>query len=514
MQLTIDEKEKTVPRYKSPLMLFNGQKTPLSEIPLFSEPDFRKKIVELINNGFTISSFFGAPFEENKLKISAILSNYQNSQIQVLCCVLNCFSWKSMADQIPSIQLFEREIAEQWNVELIGHPWSKPVRYHTSYREDKKDKIIEPAVHDFFRIEGEEVHEVSVGPVHAGIIEPGHFRFQCNGEIVMHLEIALGFQHRGIEPKLIGGPTLKTVHYFENAAGDTAIGHTTAYCEVIESLTGCSISPRAQAIRAIALEFERLANHTGDLGALAQDIGFVPTSAYCGRLRGDFLNMSALLCGSRFGRGLIRPGGVAFDLEKSRIDELVKRLNNTLKDVESAVSLLWESPTVLARFESTGKLSLQTATDLGLVGVAARACGLSRDIRKDFPTGIFQFFHIPVSTWDSGDVFARAYTRWMEIQRSAAFIFELLKALPSGKLMILPEKLPPDYFAVSLVEGWRGEICHCVHTDKNGRIAHYKIVDPSFHNWIGLATALKNQQISDFPICNKSFNLSYCGHDL
>ncbi|MDO5576412.1 MAG: hypothetical protein Q4F84_04980, partial [Fibrobacter sp.] len=201
----------------------------------------------------------------------------------------------------------------------------------------------------------------------------------------------------------------------ENIAGDTTIANTVAYCQAIESLSGCNVSSRAETLRAIALELERLANHTGDLGALAQDIGYLPTSSYCGRLRGDFLNLTALLCGSRFGRGFVCPGGVQYDLDSQRTDLFTKKFLATIKDVQNAVSLLWDTPSVLARFEGTGKVSLQTATELGMVGMAARACGISRDTRHDFPYGIYKKSQLPVSACDTGDVFARANLRWMEI---------------------------------------------------------------------------------------------------
>ena len=180
------------------------------------------------------------------------------------------------------------------------------------------DQPILPAVGDFYRVEGDEVHEVAVGPVHAGVIEPGHFRFQCHGEQVFHLEIALGFQHRGVEQAMVGGPTKRSIHYAETLAGDTTIAHATAYCQVLEALARCQKTARAQMLRGIALELERLANHVGDLGAMANDVGFLPTASYCGRIRGDLLNMTALLCGSRFGRGMIRPGGVGFDVDEAR----------------------------------------------------------------------------------------------------------------------------------------------------------------------------------------------------
>ncbi len=229
---------------------------------------------------------------------------------------------------------------------------------------------------DFFHLDGAEIHEVAVGPVHAGIIEPGHFRFQCHGEDVYHLEISLGYQHRGIEPALVGGPDKRTLHYMETLAGDTTIGHATAYAQAMEALAGCMAPPRALALRGIALELERAANHTGDLGALAGDVGYLPTASYCGRIRGDFLNMTALLCGSRFGRGLVSPGGVLFDADAERLAQLLDRLQQARKDVASAVNLLWETPSVMARFENTGTLPPIPQQRLGLVGPAARASGL------------------------------------------------------------------------------------------------------------------------------------------
>jgi len=359
------------------------------------------------------------------------------------------------------------------------------------------------------------VHEVAVGPVHAGIIEPGHFRFQCHGEEVFHLEISLGYQHRGVEHALVGGPDKRSIHYMETLAGDTSVGHATAYARLIESLSGAAPPLRAQALRAIGLELERLANHTGDLGALAGDVGFLPTAAYCGRIRGDFLNMSATLCGNRFGRGYVRPGGVGFDVDAARIADLRARLAAAKKDVTVAVQLLWDSSTVMTRFQDTGPVSRELCDALGLVGPAARASGSERDVRKDFPFDVFRFVHVPTATWHTTDVFARAYVRWLEIEHSIDFIDDQLANLPTGTARATtPATLVPDHLGVSLVEGWRGEICHVAMTDGAGRWARYKVVDPSFHNWTGLAMALRDQAISDFPLCNKSFNLSYCGYDL
>jgi Ni,Fe-hydrogenase III large subunit len=421
--------------------------------------------------------------------------------------------------------MFEREIAEQWGVKPEGHPWLKPVRFHDCYRPAHElwpieaGSTREPCVTDFFRIEGDQIHQVAVGPVHAGVIEPGHFRFQCHGENVFHLEISLGYQHRGIERALIGGPHKRTIYHMEAAAGDTTIGHTLAYSRLIEGLLGLHISNRAERIRAVALELERLANHTGDLGALAQDVGFLPTSSYCGRIRGDYLNLTALICGSRLGRGLIVPGGARFDLDEDRKSRLLDGLRTTHAYARNAINLLWERPSVMARFEHTGVVSLEDSESLGLVGPAARACGAVRDIRQDFPGGQYAKQPIQIAKASTGCVHARALVRWLESKHSVSFITEALMDLPKEGILHPeakehPTNLPAQSFTVSLVEGWRGEICHSLITDSTGRIRSYKIVDPSFHNWTGLAVALRGQQISDFPLCNKSFNLSYCGFDL
>jgi Ni,Fe-hydrogenase III large subunit len=502
-------------------ILRNGSAAPLAAVPDLPPSAFAAWISAGVAKGHRIASYFGVTARaRDVVQLFAVLADDDNSELQIARTVPGDDGFVSISETAPQAQLFEREIAEQFGLRPEGHPWFKPVRFHRSYRighdawSRPPDTTILPGVTDFFTVAGDEIHEVAVGPVHAGVIEPGHFRFQCHGEDVFHLEIALGYQHRGVERALIGGPNKRTIHYMETAAGDTTVGHTLAYCHLVEALTGTSVSARAQVIRGIALELERLANHVGDLGALAGDVAYLPTASFCGRLRGDFLNMTAELCGSRFGRGLIRPGGVGFDVTVEQIDALRSRLAAAYEQVTEAAELLWDTPTVVERFENTGRVTPEDADAIGLVGPAARACGILRDVRHDFPLGIYRFVHVPAMTAHHGDVNSRAFVRWLEVQQSVQFILDQLDAVPDNGIRNDVGAIAPSSIAVSLIEGWRGEICHVAITDEEGALARYKITDPSFHNWFGLALALRGGQISDFPLCNKSFNLSYCGHDL
>jgi Ni,Fe-hydrogenase III large subunit len=500
--------------------LRTGQAIARGQIPQFAMADFRRAILDAVADGQRVAALFGAAPTEGTVELYAVLADSARALLRVGLTRLEADSFPSITPECAQVHLFEREIAEQYGIRPLGHPWLKPVRFHASYRPGhdawgrSADKPPVIGVTDYYRVEGEEIHEVAVGPVHAGIIEPGHFRFQCHGEDVFHLEISLGYQHRGVERMLAGGPDKRTIHVIETVAGDTSVGHAIAHCQAVEALADCHLPVRAEVLRGVALELERLANHTGDLGALANDVAYLPAAAYCGRIRGDFLNLTALLCGNRFGRGLVRPGRVGFDVDEFRLAQLRQRLEKALQEVTVAADLLWVSSSVQARFEGTGTVTLAACEELGLVGPTARACGVERDVRQDFPSGIFRFSQIPVSTGMTGDVFARASVRWLEIQRSVEFIRSQFHALPGGPIRAACGPLKPERFVVALVEGWRGEICHVALTDAKGRFARYKIVDPSFHNWMGLALALRGQQISDFPLCNKSFNLSYCGHDL
>jgi Ni,Fe-hydrogenase III large subunit len=485
-------------------LLANATSLPWAEVPAWSVPAFVRATAAELQRGARICAWFGVP-EDDGISLTAVLAYDADNTLAVGRSTPFSGSYPSLTASHPQAHLFEREVWEQHGVTPEGHPWLKPVR---------RTAGTAPANAGFFQVDGPEIHEVAVGPVHAGIIEPGHFRFQCAGEEVLHLEIALGYQHRGIEDALTGGPHRATLSQMETIAGDTTIAHATAYASVMEALAETEAPLGAQWLRAIALELERLANHTGDLGALALDVAFLPTSAACGKLRGDFLNLTAMLCGNRFGRGLVRPGGCRHGLEPARAALLGERLTAALADTAQAVAWFWDAAAVRARFENVGVVFPAQAAEIGLVGPAARACGLVRDVRYDHPAGWHRFAQAPVALWPDGDIFGRARVRALEIQRSGEFLLEQLAAPPDGDWFAEPAPPVPETLAVALVEGWRGEVCHVALTDSIGKFRRYKLTDPSFHNWSGLALALRGTAISDFPICNKSFNLSYCGFDL
>ena len=486
------------------LPLPNPSSTPWADVPELPIGSFLAASAAEMDRGGRLCAWFGVP-EGDAVCIVAVVAFDNDNTLKLARSEPVRGRYPALTATHPQAHLFEREIWEQHGLEPEGHPWLKPVR---------RDHGAGPGVGNFFRVDGGEIHEVAVGPVHAGIIEPGHFRFQCAGEEVLHLEIALGYQHRGIEEALPGGPHRVTLSRIETASGDASIAHATAYATVLETLAGGEAPLRAQWMRALALELERMANHTGDLGALAGDVAFLPTASACGRIRGDFLNLTAIICGNRFGRGLVRPGGCRYDLDAERLRRLAQRLAPAIADVEEAALWFWDAASVRSRFELVGIVTPRQASDLGLVGPAARACGLVRDVRFDHPAGWYRFAQPAVAVWPGGDVFARARVRGLELQRSGRFLADELANGPEGEIHSEIAPPAPDSLAIALVEGWRGEVCHAALTGADGRFRRYKIVDPSFHNWPGLAIALRGQAVSDFPICNKSFNLSYCGFDL
>lgn len=498
----------TATRGDAVLRTRNATAVPLADIPVLPPRLFHEEVVRRCTAGARLSALFPLAAAGGGVDLLAVLAEDGAGDLALVRGNLPPSGrYPSLTAALPQAQAFERELMEEVGLVPEGHPWPKPLRRHPEL--DGKG----PA-HEFFRVEGEGIHEVSVGPVHAGVIEPGHFRFQCRGEEVLHLEVQLGYQHRGAEARLLSAHPARRQTVAEALAGDSTIGHGLAHDTVLEALAGVDAPLAAQVIRGIALELERLANHVGDLGALCGDAGYQPAASYYGRLRGEFLNLLLELSGSRLGRGLLRPGGVRFGLSPEQRESILNRLAVVERDLEDTAAAAFTTASVLSRMERTGVLAAADADALGVVGLAARASGRGRDVRRDHPAGVYRFVHVPVTTAQDGDVLARATVRRIEIRRSITFVREQLGALPPGPLAAKLPAAPPAHLALALVEGWRGEILHAAATDAEGTVCDYKVVDPSFHNWMALTYAMRGNQISDFPITNKSFNLSYAGHDL
>lgn len=418
--------------------------------------------------------------------------------------------YPSLTATHPSAQIHERELWEQTGLVPDGHPWLKPVRFEGARQQQFQD-------YPFFSVRGQEVHEVGVGPIHASVIEPGHFRFMCLGETVHHLEIQLGYQHRGVEALLLSRPPSALTPIVESICGDSAVAYAWANCAAMEALGQTPVSAATNLSRAVGLELERVAMHLATLTGLATDIAFLQGGGTYGRLRTALINATQRVCGNRFGRGWIRPGRSASLCDTLRTD-LLQTLSVFAKDCAQIDQLMLKSRSVQARFKGVGTVTQQTAQDLGLRGVVARASGIPLDTRTQRPGSAFGHTAIPLLTEEDGDCWARMLLRMREMAASTQWLQTVLQD-PTLDLACAPEPaalhaLLPHTLCVSMVEGTRGPVVQVLETSATGELLQYKVQDPSFANWFGLAMALRNNGISDFPICNKSFDLSYCGNDL
>ena len=480
----------------------NNTKLNLSDIPVLKIEDLRTSIIELNKRPV---GFFGKDWGFGLTRLFVVLADDENADLYVTSAMFSAEqkSYESLTQVIPSFHIFEREFYEQFGIEPLNHPWLKPVR-------------INQDEYKFFEMQGEEVHQVAVGPIHAGVIEPGHFRFMCNGETVYHLEIMLGYQHRGVEELMVKSPSNQLA---ESICGDSVIAYNTAYSNIMETLKGIEISDKAQLIRKAALEMERMAIHIGDLGAIAGDIAYLMGASVFGATRTLVINSMLEFSGSRFGRGLITVGGVNYDFTPDKRNHVLETLSKVVKDVERMTNTMVKNSTVMSRLEKTGTVSEERAREAGLVGMAAKASGVDLDSRFDFPDKWMEKLEFTKRGFKAtGDVNARFKLLYKEILQSYSMIkkiFAKLAEYENDPLFVDTNvNLEKDTFAISIVEGWRGEVVHIALTDDSGNLSHYKIKDPSFNNWYGLALAVRNNGVSDFPLCNKSFDLSYAGNDL
>lgn len=491
--------------------------TSAGEAALEAPGPWRAELLEALAGGARLVSLFGRRADEGTAALTAVLQGPSGALRLTRCAALIGEGVHSLTEEHPAFHCFERELHEQLGLKVKGHPWMKPLRFEGGGGQSSMN------AYPYHSVEGKDVHEVAVGPVHAGVIEPGSFRFMCHGERVLHLEIQLGYQHRGVERLLLGRDPRRLGPLVETAAGDTSVAHAWAYCAALEALAEGSaaggvidgvVDGAVERGRALLLELERVAMHLSTLSGLAADIGFLQGATAYGRLRTTVINATMRLTGSRFGRSGVRPGASAFRFDAAALRDLEAALGPLTEDLAVVHDRLLSDVTVQLRLVDVGVVSPALAAQIGLVGVAARASGQRID-QRSHDAGLYAALPLRPQVESSGDCLARTRVRVREIHASLDWIRRLLAEgleLQRGRVELGP--LRPNALVVTVVEGLRGEVVHALETDARGALLQYKVQDPSLRNWLGLALAVRGGTISDFPICNKSFDLSYCGHDL
>lgn len=441
---------------------------------------------------------------------------------------------KTTADKFPSIvasiheaAAFERKIKTFFGLEPVGHPDAAPLILQENWPDGiyplRKDfawnsKIaVAKRPEHFATFQGEGIYEIPVGPVHAGIIEPGYFRFSVLGEEILLFQAQLGYVHKGSEKLFETLPLAAKLELSEKISGDSSFSHSLAFCQAIEKLAGLKISERTNYLRVIFSELERLANHFGDIGAMMLDAGFSFGGANGSRLREAVMQINERLAGNRYFRGLNSFGEIKADISPEAAKGLITELNDIRQDFEEVIEIAANSHSLLNRLKKTGLLTKEIASDHGIVGVAARACGISVDARHDHPYAAYGQLDFQVQTEEGGDVYARFRVRIKELNMSFSLLeraLNSLSSLPAGKKQTAEIRLASNAYAIGLTEGWRGDIVYFVATDKDGKISRVDVRDPSFLNWNCVPHAVKGNIVPDFPLINKSFNLSYSGNDV
>ncbi len=494
-----------------------------------SEKDLLQTCEELISQGLHLK-IITATDERKELdafKLSYIFGD-PKEHIFLAPFILVKNSFTSLTSTLHHASLYERKIYSLFGLIPQGHPNCRSLILHENWPEsvfplrkdfawNKRPGIVDGKKFQFHEVGGEGVYEIPVGPVHAGIIEPGHFRFSVAGEEILHLEPRLGYSHKGTEKlfEVLGWED--KIRLAERISGDSSFSHSLAFCQALESLGQAEISENVKYYRVLFCELERLANHFGDMGAIMLDTGFNFGGAQGARLRELCMQMAYELSGSRFLRGVNGYGKIQARINYEALNRLGEWVEGIKKDFSEAMKVADNNSSLIERLVGTGKLSAGLAHDHGVVGVTARSLGFQVDTRRDFPYAAYDRLDFVVALEKTGDVHARFYVRLKEVYSSLELIKNCLAhitPLPleedNGKVPLLKK----NAFAIGVVEGWRGEIIYVVMTDSKGMISRVDVRDPSFLNWTVLGHAGRGNMVPDFPLINKSFNLSYSGNDL
>ncbi len=429
---------------------------------------------------------------------------------------------QSIMSVFPSASWYEREIMDGFGIDFEGSKDTRrlvlhevyPQTFHPLLKSFQNKKIIlkdRSPEYEFKKVDGIGLYQIPVGPVHAGIIEPGHFRFSVIGERIYNLELRLFYKHRGIEKLAEAKAADECVTVAESISGDCSVANSVAFCMAAESIFATIVPARALHLRGVFLELERIYSHLGDLAGMIIDVAFPVGAAPFFMLREEILRMNERLTSSRFMKGAIRIGGVKSDVKKDELDQFASYLRQFSSRFSKAVDEVLSSPSVVDRLETTGVIKSFLIQPLNITGPAARASGSMKDTRKDHPYGIYKTFPVSVKTRNEGDVLARFLVKVDEIGESAKYVQGLIAKMPSGKIREMP--VPKDGVSLQLVESARGQNLHWLDI-REGKIYRYKVRTASFCNWQAIEHAVLGNIVPDFPLINKSLNLSYAGTDL
>jgi Ni,Fe-hydrogenase III large subunit/Ni,Fe-hydrogenase III component G len=429
----------------------------------------------------------------------------------------------SLSAELPAVNWQEREIQDWFGLKAVGHPNPRRVALHDNWPDVhplRKDFPLETVLppfegerHIYRPALGEGVLQVPVGPVHAGIIEPGHFNFAVAGEPILYLQLRMFYTHKGTEKLFEKLPIHKAVFLAESISGDSSFSHGTAFCQAIERAAQIEVPLRALIMRTILLELERICNHVADIGAIATDVGFVVANAHASRLKEMLVSLNEQLTGNRLLRGMVCVGGVRRGWDTVQLVSLRAAIAAFATEFQDLIALIDSSESTRDRLEQTGILRPEKAKDLGIVGVAGRASGMNLDVRRDHPYAAYRRYSFRVPVYEIGDVTHRMQVRIDEVNESLGILRMAAEESLRGEFRVQVQSIPADRCALSAVEGWRGEIIHWIRTGPDNHLERCRIKDPSLNNWPALVEAVEGNIIADFPVINKSFNLSYSGTD-
>ncbi|MEK7183780.1 MAG: NADH-quinone oxidoreductase subunit C [Patescibacteria group bacterium] len=431
-------------------------------------------------------------------------------------------TYPSVTRRVMAAHWYERWIRDMFGIEAIGHPDPRRLVHHENVPEGhfplRKDfmwnaKMEQADIpYPMHAVDGEGILEIPVGPIHAGIIEPSHFRFNVAGERIITLESKLFFTHKGVEKLLENKTASEAVPFVERISGDAAVSHSLAFAQAVETLAACEVSPRAHGLRTLLNELERATMHIHDLANMGGlGTSYTVVAAHGFRIKERLMRLSDELFGNRFWRGMVVPGGVARDVNANELQKISIVVSEAIEEMLDVVALALQSDGLRDRLETTGVLRREAALAYGAVGVAARGSGVDRDVRRDHPYAAYDRFVPTISVKVTGDVYARFLLRADELKETKRLIQEVCKSPGEGRHLVPCE--PADGRALGAVEGWRGETLHMVYM-KGGKIERHVVRDPSFCNWALFGEIAQGNIVPDFPLCNESLNLSCSGTDL